>query len=80
MYKHLIQGAGVVILPVTSGIRDLLGLGSYLAEQGFSICFIIKNLLHFPRNTFNFQNQLYLQSKQQFHQHALSTNDSVRYI
>ena len=31
MDKHPIQGAGVVIHLVTSGTRDLLGLGSYLA-------------------------------------------------
>ena len=40
-------------------------------SQGFSICFIIKNPLNFPRITFNFQNKLYFQSEQQCRQHAL---------
>ena len=40
-------------------------------NQGFSICFIIKNTLNSPSITFNFQKKLYFQSEQQCRQHAL---------
>ena len=40
-------------------------------SQGFSICFIIKNLSNSPSITFNFQNKLYFQSEQRCRQHVL---------